>query len=338
MVPRYLFATANPTDELHWLYERFSDESPKREFWAAKGYQCRIVDSRSNRFLPQENLEALLGKDDEFVRRYVKGEWGNPEGRIFTVDPRSLLDYTPELYAKIQNSMNLHRSLDYGETAPTACLWEATDKEGNIFVYREYYVPNQIISVHRRNITMLSGKEQYRSQLADPSIFPKSMQKHGQKWSLADEYADNRVLPHSTAIYWTPACHDEMPSRSRLKEYLQVDPNHGHPVTGEKGSPRLFFVKKSSDYPNGCDRVILELKSQKRLKIEETGGRDVYSDDRDDSVPDHAYDALKYHVISRPSVAREPAQKAGPLTWQGYSNMMKQRQRSKHGRVKEGWY
>src|SRR5512139_2681763 len=39
MPPRYLFATANPTDELHWLYERFADESPTRAEWAAKGYE-----------------------------------------------------------------------------------------------------------------------------------------------------------------------------------------------------------------------------------------------------------------------------------------------------------
>lgn len=337
MPPRYLFATANPTDELHWLYERFADESPRRGYWEAKGYQCRVVDSRSNRFLPQENLEALLGKDEEFIRRYVKGEWGNPEGRIFTVDPLSYLEPTPELLAKIQASMNLHRSLDHGDSAPTCCLWEATDGDGNVYVYREYYVADRLVSDHRKAISHLSGKENYRSQLADPSIFHKTAQKYGGKWSISDEYGDTRVMPYANAIFWTPADNAEMPSRSRIKEYLRVDPEHMHPVTREKGAPRLFFVRKSSEYPNGCDRVILELKSQKRLKIEESGGRDVYSDERDDSVPDHAYDALKYHVISRPSVAREAAVKPGPLTWKGYSNMMKQRNR-RGGRVKEGWY
>ena len=98
-------------------------------------------------------------------------------------------------------------------------------------------------------------------------------------------------------------------------------------------------MKKGSDYPSGCDRTILELKSQKRVKVEEAGGRDVYSDDRDDTVPDHAYDALKYFVISRPSVVREPTKVAGPLTWQGYSNIMKRSNQHRRGmRVKEGWY
>jgi hypothetical protein len=98
-------------------------------------------------------------------------------------------------------------------------------------------------------------------------------------------------------------------------------------------------VRKSSDHPNGCDRVILELKSQKRLKIEEAGGRDVFSDDRDETVPDHAYDALKYFVISRPAVMREPARAPGLMTWQGYSNYMRrQNQRKGRARVKEGWY
>jgi PBSX family phage terminase large subunit len=337
--PRRIWATANPTDELHWLYERFAEESPRRQEWRDKGYECIVADSRSNKFLPQANLEALLGKDDEFQRRFVRGEWGNPEGRIFTVDPLSYLDPTEELLAKISQGMHLHRSLDHGDSSPTCCLWNATDGDGNVYVYREYYVPERLISDHRRAISVMSGKEVYRSNLADPSIFHKTAQKYGGKWSISDEYSDNRVLPHNTALYWSPADNAEMPSRSRIKEYLRVDPEHLHPVTREKGAPRLYFVRKTIDYPNGCDRAILELKSQKRIKVEEAGGRDVYSDDRDDTVPDHAYDALKYFIISRPSVMREGKATPGPLTWQGYSNMMKRNNERRRGlRVKEGWY
>jgi phage terminase large subunit len=339
MPGRYIFATANPTDELHWLYERFADESPQHELWSGKGYQCIVADSRSNKFLPQGNLDALLSKDDEFVRRFVKGEWGNPEGRIFDVDPRSILEPTEEVITKITKGCHLHRSLDHGDSAPTACLWHGTDGDGNVFVYREYYVPGKLVSDHRRAIAVLSGSETYRSQLADPSIFHKTAQKYGGKWSIADEYSDIGVLPRSTALYWSPADNAEMPSRSRLKEYLRVDPEHVNPITREKGAPRLYFVKKTKEYSNGCDRVILETKSQRRLKIEEAGGRDVYSDDRDDTVPDHAYDALKYFVISRPPVAREPSKAPGLLTWQVFSNFMKRSQQRKRGqRVKEGWY
>ena len=605
MPERWLFLTANPTDELHWLYERFADESPQRETWREKGYECIVADSRSNRFLPDANLDALLSKDDEFVRRFVRGEWGNPEGRIFDVDALSILEPTEAVLEKIQKGCHLHRSLDHGDSAPTACLWEATDGDQNIYVFREYYAPNRLVSDHRRSIAVLSAKEQYRSQLADPSIFHKTAQKYGGKWclapdtpvlkadlswvradelnpgdqvagfdegetdteyshlnakkagllgsdrcwrtavveaadpvslpsyeitlsdgtvlvcsedhkwlvnptggwrlwrktkqlkvgqkmlravdtweedqshgagylaaafdgegfltqwvkegksntrvgfsqlenrmlervefelglrgyavskskqpvtasktgrpttqltlcrraevlkflgeirparllpkfsfdrlgrvhviakpeivsikcfgmrdlvglqtstktliangimshnSIADEYSDTGVLPHSTALFWSPADNAEMPSRSRIKEYLRVDPDHLHPITREKGAPRLYFVKKTSAYPNGCERAILELKSQRRIKLEEAGGRDIYSDDRDDSVPDHAYDALKYFVISRPPVAREASVKPGLLTWKGYSNYMK-RQRSRGGvKVKEGWY
>jgi PBSX family phage terminase large subunit len=336
---RYLFATANPSDELHWLYERFADESPQRDKWKAQGYECIVADSRSNKFLPKANLDALLNKDDEFVRRYVRGEWGNPEGRIFDVSPLSYLEPTDELLSQITQTMHLHRSLDHGDSSPTACLWEATDGDGNIFVYREYYVPNKLISDHRTAITHLSGKEHYRSHLADPSIFHKTAQKYGGKWSIADEYSDTRVLPRPTSIHWAPADNAEMPSRSRIKEYLRVDPEHVHPVSREKGSPRLFFVRKTSAYPNGCDRVVLELRSQKRLKIEEAGGRDVYSDERDESVPDHAYDALKYHVISRPPVTRETETRTYDVTtWQGYSNYMKRQRRRKGREVRTGWY
>ena len=281
MPPRYLFATANPTDELHWLYERFAEESPARETWREAGYECIVADSRTNKFLPEANLDALLSKDDEFIRRFVRGEWGNPEGRIFDVDPKSILEPTEEVLAKILGSCHLHRSLDHGDSAPTACLWSATDGDGNIYVYREYYAPNRLVSDHRRSIAVLSAKEQYRSQLADPSIFHKTAQKYGGKWAISDEYADTSVLPHSTALFWSPADNAEMPSRSRIKEYLRVDETHMHPITREKGAPRLYFLKKTQGYPNGCERAILELKSQRRVKLEEAGGREPLT-------PDHA--------------------------------------------------
>ena len=256
------------------------------------------------------------------------------------MDPLSYLDPTEELLAKISQGMHLHRSLDHGDSSPTCCLWSATDGDGNVYVYREYYVPERLISDHRRAISVMSGKEIYRSNLADPSIFHKTAQKYGGKWSISDEYSDNRVLPHNTALYWSPADNAEMPSRSRIKEYLRVDPEHLHPVTREKGAPRLYFVRKTMDYPNGCDRAILELKSQKRIKVEEAGGRDVYSDDRDDTVPDHAYDALKYFILSRPAVVRDTSNaNPGLMTWKGYSNMMKKNNERRRGlRIKEGWY
>lgn len=315
--PSYLFAEGYVTDEGHWVYRRFAPESPERERWAKQGYESRIVFSETNIHANKTTIEAALSKDDDYVRRYVRPEWGNPEGKIFKIDPLSLLRPESWLLDKIMQSMKLHRSLDHGEYSPTCCLWDATDAYGNIFIYREYYVPDALVSDHRKAIYEL-GKEdgaRYHSNLADPSIFNKirgrTLDKKPQ-WSVADEYTDTKVMPKETAIYWQPAENDEEATRSRLKEYLRVDPTHRHPVTGQLGAPRLYFLIKTSSYPRGCNMVTKEIGAQMRLKAK-VGDREVWLDERDEKVIDHAYDAVKYFVVSRPSLGPEAPPTVVPL-------------------------
>lgn len=312
--PRYLFAESYVTDESHFLYDRFAAESPNRAKWAAQGYACQIINSDENRFAIKATLDAANAKDEDYIRRYVRPQWGNPEGAIFSVSPLSLLEYSPSLIDNIKRTMKHHRSMDHGDTAPTVVLNEALDHDGNIFVWREYYEPNRLVSEHRETLWQLSKDDpRYWSQLADPSIFAKSRGRTatgGPKWSVADEWQDVRTLPPHTAIRWGAADNDEGATVSRLKEYLRVDPNHRHPITGELGAPRIYFVMKSSAYPNGCDKVVSEIRGQRRKKTSVAGDRNIWLDERDDKIVDHAYDAIKYHVVSRPSLGATPPPKA----------------------------
>lgn len=312
--PRYLFAESYVTDEAHWLYDRFAEESPNRSFWKSRGYECRIVNSDENVFANKETLEAAKSKDDDYIRRYVRPEWGNPEGAIFSISGLSLLEYTPDLVDRIKRAMKLHRSMDHGDTAPTCVLWEASDHDGNIFVFREYYEPNRLVVEHRQTVWELSKDDpRYHSQMADPSIFAKSRGRTATgapTWSIADEWSDIRTMPPQTAIAWQAAENDEAVTVARMKEYLRVDPNHRHPITGTLGAPRLYFVMKSSAYPNGCDMVVKEIRAQRRKKASVAGDRNIWLDERDDKIVDHAYDTIKYHVVHRPSLGPTPPPKA----------------------------
>lgn len=323
--PPFLFATANPPEaDDHWLFVRFAEESMDHDKWAAEGYRYIRADSRTNRFASRANITKLLSKDPEFVRRFVEGRWSNPEGAVFDVTPMSILDPHEDLVKRILQHMNLHRSMDHGDSNPTCVLWEASDHDGNIFVYREFYLANSLVSDSRRMVWEMSQQDipersiylhpRYKSNVADPSIFGMSRGRTANAaptWSIADEWTDCKIMPRDTAVFWTPApiprsegLSYELITRSRLKEYLRVDPHHRHPVTGQLGAPRIYFIRKTEDYPQGCDNVIKELRGQRRVKIGEREGRAVYSEERDDTIVDHAYDTLKYHVISRPSPTR----------------------------------
>lgn len=303
--PTYPMMTVNPDIETHWVYRLFHEESDEwQNRTRALGYKMFTMNPLDNKFLPAQNRAELLAADPEWQERFVYGKWGATSGQIHKVAPESIVEGTPEILEWIRAHCTLHRSMDHGDAAPTCCLWWGTDDSGNVYAYREYYRPNALISEHRQNIHDLSEGERYTFNLADPSIFSPTMQKNGGRWSVADEYADTVGLPAHTAIFWARGDNSESKndfgSRNRISEYLRVDPDRIHPFTKKRGSPRLFLIKRTESYPWGCNHAIRELRSQRRLKVGSENGKDIYSDERDPDVPDHAYDPTRYFIASRP--------------------------------------
>jgi hypothetical protein len=354
--PPYAMIACNPDVELHWIYRRFHPESPERTekklpeldtttgeptgrmvSYADLGYRMFEMPSLENRFLSETNKQQLLAHDDAFLRRYVYGKWGIPEGAIHLIPPESLIPGDPDLLEYFRNACTLHRTLDHGDSSPTCCLWWAVDKSGNVFCFREYYLPNALISSHRQNITSLSEYERYEFNLADPSIFYKvqklgsapstNNREHGGKWSVADEYADVTNLPRQNAIFWQPADNNELGTRNRINEYLRVDPDRIHPITKQKGSPRLFFVAANESYPQGCVHCVRETRAQRRVKIGTDMGRPVFSDERDPNIVDHAHDPVRYFIASRPPVFVHEAGPAPRNSFAGQQQMAEQYRR-----------
>ena len=322
--------TCNPDDETHWLYRRFHPDSPdhrKPTFperdpqtgeatgrvlsYADLGYTMYEMSSLENQFLAEDNRRQLLAHDASFLRRYVHGRWGIPEGAIHVVPQTSLIPGSLDILQWLRQTCTLYRFLDHGDSSPTCCLWMAVDGEGNCYFYREYYLPNALISTHRANITALSAGETYADSQADPSIFfrlqrigakPSDLNtEQGGRWAVSDEYADVTVQAPETALYWTPAENNELGTRSRINEYLLVDPTRLHPITRQLGAPRLYFVQANANCPQGIVHALRETRGQRRVKIGVDLGRPQFSDQRDPAIIDHAYDVVRYGIASRPS-------------------------------------
>lgn len=304
MVPVYSFILINPPDEgeLHYLIQRFHPDSDEWKIkWSATNDYV-WSSSRDNKALPKENLENMLTRDPEWVERYVDGKIGQGEGAIHRINSSSILeigiDITHEFIQTILKRGALSRILDHGATAPTCCLWFASYK-GFHFCYREYYLDDKTISVHRKNINDLSAGEYYSYNIADPSIFKKSGEKYGGFWTVADEYLDSsEEFRGNPPIVWNPADNNEFATRNRINEYLLFDKDLRHPITGLLGSPRIFFIKSNPQLNLGCFHAIRQLKAQKKLLLDTINGKNIYSDDRDDKVIDHAYDCIRYYCAS----------------------------------------
>lgn len=319
IVPAYMMIGCNPDTKLHWIYKRYhpdSEDYTKLRVNKVTGKEYRYCDthvmyqasSLDNPALTEDNRLTLTERDDAFVDRFVLGKWGVAEGTIHKINSLSLIDNVSKTFvSELLRSAQLYRILDHGATGITACLWVAAWKNWHI-IYREYYREGLIVSEHRANIDALGrsltdehGKmidEKYLGNFADPSIFHKSSEKYGGFWCTADEYSDISMT-NAPAIHWSPADNNELMTRNRINELLYVSERVSHPFTGVSPSPRIFFLRKCTTLPDGCDIVITQTQSQKRKEIGTIDGIKQFSDDRDDGIPDHLYDTLRYYTSTR---------------------------------------
>ena len=103
-----------------------------------------------------------------------------------------------------------------------------------------------------------------------------------------------------------------------MRAGVPVEAPRVHPITKEKGLwPRLFFVKKTQDYPNGCDQVIRQTKSARRLKIGTDNGKPIFSDERDPKIADHALDPLRYFLAAQPPLPHSMPKKYAANSFMG---------------------
>jgi len=97
-------------------------------------------------------------------QRYRKGNWVAAEGVVYenfdrekhTCEPFPI----PESWTKI-------RVIDFGYTNPFVCLWAAIDPDGRIYVYREIYMTQMLVSEAARQIIDLSGEEKFDATICD---------------------------------------------------------------------------------------------------------------------------------------------------------------------------
>lgn len=326
VAPSYMFIACNPDTEFHFIYRKYHPLSAERDpgYFFIEGEWDKNLGS-------EESYDEAIKRDPEWVAKYVKGIWGSSSAAIHHLRQESLLE--PDSIVTVNGrEMNLiqwikekgllSRVLDHGSTAPTACDWVAALAGVYIF-YREYYVANQRISYHRQAIHDLSEKEEYEGNYADPHIFDKASQAKGGIYSVADEYMDDSL--EAPALFWTKADNNEFATRNRINELLASSTKFIHPITKESPAPGIYFVKATADYPNGCRETIRQLGAQRKKLLGSDNGKNIYSEDRDENITDHAYDLVRYYVAmhgSQPKVH----QKRPPRNSFAYYNAILKRQ------------
>lgn len=268
-------AGTNPGGIGHaWVKKLWIEREFPPELEAVSGdfafVQAKAQDNPHN---PKGYYADLLTLPPDLRRAYAEGDWDMFAGQFFT-------EFRKELHVcrpfKIPSYWERFGSFDWGYKSPACQLWHAVSPEGVVYTYREMYVTLKDTPWLAKQAVKLTGDEHLRYKVCDPSCNDASngpsilevMARNG--WGMVD--AEN----------------DRMAGWSRVREYLSWDRDEGGVIT------RAPMWQCFSTCPN----LIRTLPS---LVHDE---HDV--EDCDTNGEDHAPDALRYGLMTRPRLSIVP--------------------------------
>ena len=290
-IQTYMRASANPGGVGGWwLKKMFVDPAiPNEPFWATdidSGnilrygpnhpehpdeplYQRRFIPARltDNPFLMEsgEYEAMLLSLPEVERRRLLEGDWDVADGAAFSEFDRSV--HVVEPFEVPYNWPRL-RAADYGYSSPSCVLWGAVDWDGNIFVYRELYDKGYTGETLARIINAL---EEHDPLMQISVLDGACWSKHGTGPSIAESMIRNGVR-------WIPADKNRIPGKIELHRRLAIDERTDEPKL------KIFST---------CTNLIRTLPT---IPLSKTNSEDV-----DTKSDDHAYDALRYMCMTRPT-------------------------------------
>ena len=290
-IQTYMRASANPGGVGGWwLKKMFVDPAvPNDSFWATdidSGnilrygpnhpinadqplYQRRFIPARltDNPFLMEsgEYEAMLLSLPEVERRRLLEGDWDVADGAAFSEFDRS--KHVVEPFEVPYNWPRL-RAADYGYSSPSCVLWGAVDWDGNIWIYRELYDKGYTGETLARIINAL---EEHDPLMQISVLDGACWSKHGTGPSIAETMIRNGTR-------WIPADKNRIPGKIELHRRLAVDERTDEPKL------KIFST---------CTNLIRTLPT---IPLSKTNSEDV-----DTKADDHAYDALRYMCMTRPT-------------------------------------
>jgi PBSX family phage terminase large subunit len=289
---RKIFMTTNPAGH-DWQYtmfvkqDGFKTEEAKRQFYLVR------APSTENVFLPEGYVQSMLSTySEERIQREVMASFDAFEGAVY---PEFRRDLHVVQDFQIPAGWTRVIGIDHGYRNAAAWVWGAVDQDNNIYIYREFYEKEWLIEEicrgHKEKnkpgvVTLMKGEKIEQARI-DPSTRAARNEKEGRKFSDYDIYQDN--LPSDFPLF--PANNDVTPGIDRVKTFLKPNPTTGR--------PRLFiFASCTNTIDEICKYRYRELSHTQMGKMNEREA--PYKHD------DHAMDALRYLIMSRPEPTVNP--------------------------------
>lgn len=281
--PKGLDLATNPGNIGHmWHKMTFIDGHLPFELWTdADGLSYLFIPAkvRDNPYLLQSDPDYIrrLKKLPEAERRMLEdGDWDVFVGQYFSCWRRDIHIIRP---FEIPNWWRRFRSLDYGLDM-TACYDIAVDNSGRLFVVKELYKPDLILSEAAEAISQWSDPDvNYAYTVASPDL-----------WNRRQDTGKSgfEILRASGLRGLVKADNRRVAGWEALAEQLKL-------VKDEQGgvSPNLVVF-------SNCFNLIRTLPALIR--------DDKNPNDVSDKCEDHGPESLRYGVMSRPSKSIAPAE------------------------------
>ena len=269
----YMRCTANPGGVgATWVKKRYIDPIPPNEsFEGADGLTRKFIPARlqDNPFLASDGrYERMLKALPPTQRQQLlEGNWDVSEGAAFT-------EFTPVLHVvtpfEIPINWERVKGIDYGYASESACVWGAIDPEdGTLIIYRELYRKGLLGTELAEMLTNMEVEDPFSvAGVLDTACWSRT--------GTTGPTVGETLLRAGHKL--RRADKNRVQGKIQIHEYLKVT---------QSGRPRLQIF-------NTCPNLIRELQS---IPLDKSNPEDVNT-----HAPDHAYDALRYLIMSRPRI------------------------------------
>jgi hypothetical protein len=241
-------------------------------------------------------------------RARVFGEFHESSGLVF--DEWSYETHVIPDDWVLPSAVTWYRYCDHGRLHPAVCLYIAATEEGDLIIDNEYYEPDRLVSDNAKGIVEKGGnrvkkdgfvettnrrvdrfievgRRKYRRTKMDSRSFNKRADDSAM--TIGQLYALNglKCLPASGQ---TPK--DMVPI---AKEYLRIDPDRPHLITGKPGAPTVYVRARCKSFISEITNWIHEVS----VRADRAGNKSVSEKPRDKD--DHAMSCFLFACVDRPT-------------------------------------
>lgn len=296
MGPRIAWGTTNPNGH-DWVWKRAHPDAgiddPQTKIF--------IQPTQSNPHLAPDYIEMLLKMPTEWVKRFVYASFDTAAGMIWDMWDSKVHVYDAKEVGRLPAKWRRFESMDHGRRNPTAWLWWVIDPDGFMVTEDEYYVEGLLPSQHA--LSVRAQRETVAPGIHWPPVIapPDTFRRGNDGRTVAQEYTE------AAQIHLQMGNDNVEAGLLRVSEWLQRVPDlefpDWHPLARTlgpdgKGAPRLMVASR-------CTNLRTEIPDYRWRDLSGAAERNQDQPEEPRKKDDHAVDAWRYGVMSRPRPAYE---------------------------------